>query len=228
MVDAVAQPAVKGRRGRGRAQSSATPLRIIAATLTALAENGYAGTTARVIAARGGFPVGLIFYHFGTVDDLLLAVLDHTSAARLPRWNEALAGVVDLPTLMKRMHELYVEDLASGHALAVKELVANGAFSERLGPAMASRMEPWFELAERVAGRVLAASPVLNVVAPRDLAVAAVALYLGRDTVSRMSGESTTAESLFAAALRLAPLLGSRGGAGSRRPHRPSTRVVIE
>jgi AcrR family transcriptional regulator len=203
-------------------------VRIIAATLAALAENGYAGTTARVIAARGGVPVGLIFYHFGTVDDLLLAVLDHTSAARLPRWDDALGDVKDMPTLMERMHELYAEDLASGHAVAVKELVANGAFSERLGPAMSSRMEPWFGLAERVAARVLAGSPLLTVVRPRDLAVAAVALYLGLDTVSRLSGETTTAETLFAAGLELAPLLGTRGGPGARHGGGRPTRIDVE
>jgi AcrR family transcriptional regulator len=228
MLNSGAQPAARARRGRGRAQSAATPLRIIAATLAALAENGYAGTTARVIAARGEVPVGLIFYHFGTLDDLLLAVLDHTSAARLPDWKEALADVDDLPTLMERMHRLYVEDLASGHAIAVRELVANGAFSARLGPALASRMEPWLALAESVAARVLAGSPLVGVVRPRDLAVAAVALYLGLDTVSRLSGETTTAETLFAAGFELAPLLGSRAGSGRRRSGGQPTRIAVE
>lgn len=228
MLNSAAQTPARSRRGRGRGPSADTPLRIIAATLSALAEDGYAGTTARVIAARGGIPVGLIFYHFGTVDDLLLAVLDHTSAARLPRWKEELADVEDVGTLMERMQRLYAEDIASGHAVAVKELVANGGFSERLRPAMASRMEPWFALAEAVAARVLAGSPVLAQVPPRDLAVAAVALYLGLDTVSRLSGETTTAERLFAAGLGMAPLLSAMGGRGSRPRAGHPTRVDIE
>jgi AcrR family transcriptional regulator len=228
MLNPAAQAPAPSRRGRGRGTSADTPLRIIAATLSALAEHGYAGTTARVIAARGGIPVGLIFYHFGTVDDLLLAALDHSSAVRLPRWREELADVEDLGTLMERMEGLYAEDIASGHAVAVKELVANGAFSERLRPAMASRMEPWFALAETVAAHVLAGSPVLALVPPRDLAVAAVALYLGLDTVSRLSGETTTAETLFAAGLGLAPLLGTIGGRGSRPRRSHPARVDIE
>ena len=228
MLNADAQPAPRGRRGRARTQSSATPDRIIAATLAALAENGYAGSTARVIAARGDLPVGLIFYHFGTLDDLLLAVLDHTSAARLPRWKEALADVDDLATLFERMNELYAEDLASGHAMAVKELVANGAFSDRLGTAMTSRMQPWFALAESVAVRVLERSSLFTFVKPRDVAVAAIALYLGLDTVSRLSGESTTAETLFAAGLRLAPLLGSMTSSEPQRRHHRTTRIDIE
>jgi AcrR family transcriptional regulator len=227
MIKSSAQTAARSRRGRARPASTDTPQRIIAATLEALGQHGYAGTTARVIAARGAFPVGLIFYHFGTLDDLLLAVLDHTSAARLPRWRDALADAGDLATLMERMHALYAEDIASGHALAVRELVANGAFSDRLGPAMAARMEPWLALAEDAATRVLGASPMLRTVRPRDLAVAVVALYLGLDTVARLSGERTTAETLFAAGLRFAPLLSS-GRAPRGSPERRPTRVDID
>jgi AcrR family transcriptional regulator len=208
--------------------STDTPLRIIAATLGALGESGYAGTTARVIAARGGFPVGLIFYHFGTLDDLLLAVLDHTSDARLPQWRATLTDVDDLAVLFERMHGLYAADVASGHAMAVKELVANGALSDRLGPAMASRMEPWFALGETVARRVLEKSPILNLVGARDLAVSAIALYLGLETVARLSGETTTAETLFAAGARLAPLLGSAGAAAGRRAAGRSIRIHVE
>jgi hypothetical protein len=93
---------------------------------------------------------------------------------------------------------------------------------------MASRMDAWFALGESVAARVLAGSPILRLVGPRDLSVAAVALYLGLDTVSRLNGESTTAETLFAAALGLAPLLGSIGGRGSRPSGGRASRIDIE
>jgi hypothetical protein len=58
--------------------------------------------------------------------------------------------------------------------------------------------------------------------------VAAVALYLGLDTVSRLSGETTTAETLFAAGLELAPLLGAMGRAGARRGGGRPTRIDVE
>ncbi len=201
--------------------------RILDATLTALGEHGYAATTARVIAAQGDFPVALIFYHFGTLDDLLLAVLDHTSAARLPRWQRALADVDDVATLLERMHLLYQEDVRSAHALAVRELVANGGFSQRLAPELASRMDPWFHLAETVANRVLAGSQLLTILPARDLAVTAVALYLGMETVARLSGESASAQKLFAAGAQLAPLLGVLGSRAPGRGVRPR-RVEID
>jgi AcrR family transcriptional regulator len=227
MVKSNVQQAPRTRRGKTRAGATETRERILEATLAALGEHGYAATTARVIAARGGFPPGLIFYHFRTLDDLLLAVLDHTSAARLPRWQEALADVDDVATLLERMHTLYESDVLSAHALAVKELVANGGFSERLAPELASRMEPWFALAEAVANRVLAGSQLLTVLPARDLAVTAVALYLGMETVSRLSGQPSSAQKLFAAGAQLAPLLGALGARTPGRGVRP-TRVDID
>jgi AcrR family transcriptional regulator len=169
--------------------------------------------------------MALIFYHYGTLDGLLLAVLDHTSGVRLPRWCAALADVADAGTLLERMRELYSEDVDSAHALAVRELVANGRFSERLAPELASRMEPWFALAEDVAERVLAGSPLLRLLSARELAVTTVALYLGLETVARLRGEPASAAALFAAGAQLAPLLGSLGGA--TRAVRP-TRLDID
>jgi AcrR family transcriptional regulator len=199
---------MRPRRGRSRASVVETRERIIGATLDALTHKGYAGTTARVIAASARVPVGLIFYHFGTLDSLLLAVLDHTSATRLPRWEHALATVRDPTGLMRIMGELYAEDMASGHAVAVRELVSNGGLSARLGAEIAARMEPWFALAEAVATRVLDGSPVLRLIPARDLAVTAVSLYIGLDIVSRLAGTSTSAATLVAAGERMAPLLG--------------------
>lgn len=212
------------RRGRSRASGTDTPDRIIAATLNALAYNGYAGTTARVIAASADVPVGSLFYHFGTLDELLLAALDHTSAARLPRWRDALAEVDNVTELLRAMAVLYAEDTDSGHAVAVRELVSNGVFSERFSAEMSVRMAPWFDLAESVAARVLQDTPVLALISARDLAVTAVALYLGLDVVSRIAGNTTSASALVAVAEGIAPLLGGRTPASrprsSPRPHR--------
>ncbi|MGH7721305.1 MAG: TetR family transcriptional regulator [Candidatus Dormibacteria bacterium] len=222
-MEAAAPIPTRPRRGRSRASVADTRERIITATLDALARHGCAGTTARVIASSAGVPVGLIFYHFGTLDLLLLAVLDHTSAARLPRWHAALAELRDPTDLMRVMGDLYAEDLASGHAVAVRELVSNGDLSARLGNQMAVRMEPWFDLAEGVAARTLRGSPVLALISARDLAVTAVALYLGLDVVSRLAGTTTSATALVAAGERIAPLLGSLRSAtrpASRRPRR--------
>ncbi|HEY7926461.1 MAG TPA: helix-turn-helix domain-containing protein, partial [Candidatus Dormibacteraeota bacterium] len=54
--------------------------RIVDAALQTLRAEGYAGVSVRAIAATGDFSPALVFYHFGSVDALLLAVLDRVSS----------------------------------------------------------------------------------------------------------------------------------------------------
>ena len=45
---------------------------IVKAALETLREEGFAGASSRAIARRGGFNQALIFYHFGSLANLLL------------------------------------------------------------------------------------------------------------------------------------------------------------
>jgi AcrR family transcriptional regulator len=56
--------------------------RIVDAALRTLTSAGYANTSVRAIATTGAFSPALVFYHFGSVDALLLAVLDRISDER--------------------------------------------------------------------------------------------------------------------------------------------------
>ncbi|HWF41120.1 MAG TPA: TetR/AcrR family transcriptional regulator, partial [Acidothermaceae bacterium] len=50
---------------------SDTRRKLIDGTITTLRDKGIAGTSARVIAATAGVNQALVFYHFGTVDQLI-------------------------------------------------------------------------------------------------------------------------------------------------------------
>src|SRR5262249_44610374 len=80
------------RSSRGRAEQAVrTRARMVDAALQTLIEEGYAGTSARVIAARGTFNPALVFYHYGGVDELLLAALDASSEERMARYRDAMS-----------------------------------------------------------------------------------------------------------------------------------------
>ena len=48
---------------------------LVAAAIDTLRESGFAAASARRIAQRAGCNQALVFYHFGTVNDLLMAPL---------------------------------------------------------------------------------------------------------------------------------------------------------
>jgi AcrR family transcriptional regulator len=66
---------------------------LLESAIRSLQEKGYAGTTARDVAAGAGVSLGAIGYHFGTVQELLDAAL----AEAVRRWFEPLIGLLSRP-----------------------------------------------------------------------------------------------------------------------------------
>src|SRR5438132_10040692 len=94
---------------------AATRQRIVEAAVETLKQEGFAGTSARAVAKQGGFNQALVFYHFGAMNELLLAALDETSRRRMTRYHDALEGVDDLSRLVELAGRIYREDLDDGH-----------------------------------------------------------------------------------------------------------------
>ena len=82
------------------------------AALETVRRDGFARTSARAIARTGNFNQALIFYHFGSVNDLLLAALDGISRERMLRYQEVLPEASGLVELARLARQLYLEDRA--------------------------------------------------------------------------------------------------------------------
>ena len=188
--------------------------RIVGAALETLKEEGFAGTSARSIAKRGEFNQALIFYHFGTVNDLLLAALDLTSAQRMERYAESIRDITTLDDAVRVSTQLYREDLISGHITVLSELIAGSLDRPDLAPEIVKRMEPWIDLTEEVVQRVLEPIGLTAVVPSRTIAYAIVALYLGVDLLSHLERDDTRAEAMFEAAQGLSTLAQAVGPRG--------------
>jgi AcrR family transcriptional regulator len=198
------------------------------AALATLKEVGYRGASGRAIARIGGFNQALIFYHYGSVDGLLLSALEKTSVERLATYREAVRDVRTFGGLIEIARRYYQQDLDEGHMTVVAEMVAGSVSDPDLRPAIAARMHEWVDFIEEVLDRFLEDSSLRELVSARDLAFAVVAFYLGVNIMSRVDQSSTRIENLFATADRMAalvePLLGkappltepppSRGAAG--------------
>ena len=99
-------------------------LLLLGAAERLIAREGLAACTTRRVAAEAGLPHGLVHYRFGSVENLLLEVLDREGERLVARQR----GVFDAPTpLADRWHAaiaLLDEDVASGHARVWHELQA--------------------------------------------------------------------------------------------------------
>jgi AcrR family transcriptional regulator len=209
MVKRAGEPPARGRAGEG----VRTRARMVEAAWRTLIEEGYAGTSARVIAARGAFNPALVFYHYGGVDDLLLAALDKSSEERLARYRASMSTPATPEELVRRAAELFREDVEGGHVTGVTELIGASLSKPGLRPALVARMRPWLDLTREVLERELGRSS-LGLLAPvAELAAfAIVAGYLGLDMLTRFMPDGSEAEGLFALAEQVARLLPALAG----------------
>lgn len=184
-----------------------TRQRIVEAAVQTIKERGFAATSARAIAATGGFNQALVFYHFGSVNDLLVAALDRTSELRMARYKAAIDPVGTLAELLAVASEAYREDLAGGHIKVLAELIAGASAVPELKAQISGRMEPWIALTEEAVDRVMAASPLAPLVPSGDLAFAIVSLYLGAAMLTHLTDDPGPAESLFRTGTKVGGLL---------------------
>ena len=199
---------------KATAQGVATRGRILDSAFDTLREEGFSRTSARTVARRGGFNQALIFYHFGSLNGLLLAAMDRLGEERRRRYDEVLGSASGPVDFAAGARLLYAEDVDSGHSTVVAELFAASSGEPELRAEMLARMIPWLEFTEALIERFLAGSPFAALVDARSAAGAVLSLYLGLDLLIQLDGDRSRAEAMFDSGDRLASTLAPLFGGG--------------
>lgn len=191
MADAPTRPAT------AKASGEETRARLVAAALETVRTEGIAGVSARAIARTGGFNQALIFYHFGSVDGLLVAASAAESDRRAALYREELAEVATLPDLVRVARRLHHEEAAHGSVAVLTQMLAGAATSPELRAGVRDGFGPWLEVVEAAVERVLAGTPLAGVVAPADLTYAISSLYLGIELLTGLEDDDARAQGLL-------------------------------
>jgi AcrR family transcriptional regulator len=191
---------------RESGRSADTRRRFVQAAIETLKSEGFAGASARAIAERAGSNQGLIFYHFGSVTNLLLAALDDVSRQRLEQYATVVASVQSSAELVEAATAIFREDLDAGYVTVLVEMIAGANATPGLGPEVAARIGPWFTFAQEAIDKTLGGSGLGSVLPGGDVAYGVVALYLGLEMLSHLNGDRGPALALFAHAARFAQL----------------------
>src|SRR5262245_56761889 len=110
MADPGATMTAVARARRQPAKSAAaeeTRARIIDATIETLKTEGIVGTSARAIARAGDFNQALIYYHCGSINDVLVAALARMGEARIASYEDRVKDVDTFPELARVGAELH-------------------------------------------------------------------------------------------------------------------------
>ena len=172
---------MSGKRGPN-ASSVRTKATILDAALSTLRDEGIADTSARAIARAGDFNQALIFYHFGSVDDALVAAFEQLLARQRNRYDASLAAVQTVAELRSGLVHLMNEDLASGVTTTIAQGFAGATHRPHMGPKLRAAVRDWLEVIELAAVRV-----GVSVADARLQVSAFMSLYIGYEVFSGLS-----------------------------------------
>jgi AcrR family transcriptional regulator len=183
-----------------------TKQRIMSAALETLKTNGIVGTSARAIAATGGFNQALIFYHFGSVNRLLIESAASSSARQVAKYKEAATKSTSLIDLVEIARRLHADDQRSGSVTIVTQMMAAAASDPEMGQAVLAGFRGWIDLVEEALNRGLEGSPLHDLIPRREAAYAIAAVFLGIELMERLDPAQSEADPVFDAMASLASL----------------------
>ena len=174
-----------------------TRAKIINATIECLRIDGIANLSTRAIARIGDFNQALVFYHFGSIEQLLIAAGVTESERRAARYSDRLAHVGSFPELVKVARQLHDEEVAQGSIAVLTQLLAAATSSDALKQGIYAGLEPWMQLLEAALERVLAGSPWGTALPARELAFAMSSLFIGIEMMAGLDADRNAETRLF-------------------------------
>ena len=156
-----------------------TRSRLLEGALETLRTHGIAGASARSIAATAGVNQALVFYHFGTVDELLTAAVRHGAQQRVWVYRDRFGSVTSLRELLDLGRSLHADERAAGDLAVLAQMLAGAQADQRLRPATAAGLGLWVAEIETVLHRILGSTPIAGFADLGGLARAIAAAFIG-------------------------------------------------
>jgi len=187
----------KPTQKRRTSSGDETRARIVEATLETLKVDGITGTSARAIAGRGDFNQALIFYHFGSVDDVIVAAVAEMSKRRMERHQARLEQAESLTELISIARELHADDMVADNMAVLTQAFAGASGHDELGPKLYCELEPWVQLVADTVDRLVADVPMAAAINTGHLAQGISALFLGIELMEGLDPKGVDADGLF-------------------------------
>jgi AcrR family transcriptional regulator len=156
-----------------------TRQRLIDGAIETIRQHGITGTSARAIAKAAGVNQALVFYHFGSVHELLEVACLSTTEARVAPFLARLDEVTSLRQLLDLGRRLHTEERSLGNVMVLAQMLAGAQADPQLAKATSAALHLWITPIEQALNRLLADSPLARFVETAGLARAVCAGFIG-------------------------------------------------
>lgn len=162
---------------------SDTAVRILHAAKTSLLEVGYANLSTRAIAETAGVPLSQIHYHFGSKQNLVLAVLERENQRLLDRQEQMYEEDLPLWKQWEQACDYLDDDLASGYVRVLHEMIAAGWSDPEIASVVWAQLRGWYDLLTTVAERAAGVLGSLGPFTPAEVGALAGLPFIGAESI---------------------------------------------
>jgi AcrR family transcriptional regulator len=171
------------RAERRQQATKDTRASIVDAARATLLAVGSANLSTRAVAEAAEVPLSQIHYHFGSKQQLILAVLDAENRKLLQRQAAMFAGPEALSVQWERACDYLEEDLASGYVRILQEMIAAGWSDAEVAAAVRGYVAGWYRLLADVAARESERLGGLGPFTPAEVSALMGLPFLGAEAV---------------------------------------------
>ncbi len=157
--------------------------RILEAARECLLADGYAALSTRKVAVQAGVPLSQIHYHFGSKDQLILAMLRSENDRLLDRQSEMFGQD---PSLWRRWDiacDYLDQDIDSGYVRVLQEMMAAGWSSDVIGQEVRSMLIGWNRVLRELVDSAQEAGVPFGVISAEGMAALIAAAFLGAESM---------------------------------------------
>lgn len=158
-----------------------TALTILAAAKVSLLEVGFAGLSTRAIAEQAAVPLSQIHYHFGSKQNLVLAILEIENQRLIDRQQTLYGSDAPLWQQWDQACDFLEQDIESGYVRVLNEMIAASWSDEVVGAAVWKQLKRWNELLTVVSRRAIERSAIANTFEADELAALVSATFIGAE-----------------------------------------------
>ncbi|MFS0884270.1 TetR/AcrR family transcriptional regulator [Aeromicrobium sp. 179-A 4D2 NHS] len=190
--------------------------RLVAAAIEVLRTDGIAAMSARAISQRAGVAQGLVFYHFGSVTELIAQACVTATQARVDLHREQFAEAASFADLVALAREVQVAEREAGNVSILGQALAVAQTDAELAVAMRQALDLWREPIVAVSSRLLGAgSPFSGLIDAETFADLLMAAFVGFELTDAVREDGVDDRS-FEALEVVAAVLDGLGPVGRR------------
>jgi AcrR family transcriptional regulator len=164
---------------RPAAHADGTRAALLDAAAGTLRDDGLAGLSARHVAARAGINQALIFYHFGSLLQLVDAACRAAVDASIHNYREQSAAAGTFGDLLTVGRELHQRERAAGNVAMMAQLMSGAQRNEQLATTARYCLARWNDELEAVVTRLLERSALAGLLDPAGLTRVITSGFLG-------------------------------------------------